>query len=47
VIDQAEALSQKSATYRSEETSREGSRIRCVLAVLAHRIDINAKANQS
>ena len=44
VIDQAKALSQKSATYRSEETSREGSRVRCVLAVLAHRIDINAKS---
>ena len=43
VIDQAKALSQKSATYRSEETSREGSRVRCVLAVLAHRIEINAK----
>ena len=44
VIDQAKALSQKSATYRSEETSREGSRVRCVLAVLAHRIEINAKS---
>ena len=44
VIDQAKALSQKSATYRSEETSREGSRIRCVLAVLAHRDNINAKS---
>jgi hypothetical protein len=47
VIDQAKALSQKSATYRSKETGREGPRVRCVLAVLAHRIDINAKANQS
>jgi hypothetical protein len=35
MIDQAKAFSQKSATYRSEETSREGPRVRCVLAVLS------------